>query len=327
MALDPQVRHIIESLPERGLTGFADLTAARARAAVAARIALQGEPEPVAEVHELTVPGPGGPLPARTYRPATAVGVDGPGPADRAALPVLVYFHGGGFVLGDLDLADRPCRALANATGAVVASVRYRKAAEAPFPAAVLDAQAAASWFAEHADELGGDPTRIGVAGDGTGATLAAVVTQRARECGDPVLALQLLICPAVDFAGQWRSRAEYLAGGTLSSADLAWFTRHYLPGQCDLADPRLSPLRAEDLTGLPPAIVVTAGHDPLRDEGQAYAAALSRAGVPVLDCRNETMAHGFLAMAGAVDHAATVLAAIGDRAREVFATAVSATR
>ncbi|MDT7662251.1 MAG: acetyl esterase, partial [Pseudonocardiales bacterium] len=208
MALDPQVRHIIESLPERGLTGFADLTAARARAAVAAGIALQGEPEPVAEVHELTVPGPGGPLPARTYRPATAVGVDGPGPADRAALPVLVYFHGGGFVLGDLDLADRPCRALANATGAVVASVSYRKAAEAPFPAAVLDAQAAASWFAEHADELGGDPTRIGVAGDGTGATLAAVVTQRARECGDPVLALQLLICPAVDFAGQWRSRA-----------------------------------------------------------------------------------------------------------------------
>ncbi|MDT7632563.1 MAG: acetyl esterase, partial [Pseudonocardiales bacterium] len=128
MALDPQVRHIIESLPERGLTGFADLTAARARAAVAAGIALQGEPEPVAEVHELTVPGPGGPLPARTYRPATAVDVDGPGPADRAALPVLVHFHGGGFVLGDLDLAVRPCRALANATGAVVASVRYRKA-------------------------------------------------------------------------------------------------------------------------------------------------------------------------------------------------------
>lgn len=323
MVLDPRVQRVIESLPGRGMTGFADLTESRAREAVAAGVALQGEPEWVAEVRELTVPGPDGPLPARSYRPASA-----PTPEadpDAEALPVLVFFHGGGFVLGELDLADRPCRALANATGAVVASVRCRRAPEAAFPAAVADAHAAVGWFAEHADELGGDPTRIGVAGDGVGATLAAVVAQLAREHGDPVLALQMLLCPAVDFAGRWRSRAEFPGGGPLSSADLAWVTGQYPAGHPDPADPRLSPLRAADLSGLPPAIVVTAGHDPLRDEGQAYATALSQAGVPVLDCRNDTMAHGFLWMAGVADTAAGVLARIGGQAREVFATAVSA--
>jgi len=326
MALDPRVQRVIESLPGRGMTGFADLTEPRAREAVAAGLAVQGgadrEAERVAEVREMTVPGPGGPLPARSYRPAPQ-----PETERDAALPVLVFFHGGGFVLGELDLADRPCRALANATGAVVATVGCRRAPEAAFPAAVADAHAAVSWFAEHADELGGDPTRIGVAGDGIGATLAAVVAQLAREHGDPVLALQVLICPAVDFAGRWRSRAEFPAGGPLSSADLAWVTGHYPGGHLDLADPRLSPLRASDLSGLPPAIVVTAGHDPLRDEGQAYATALSQAGVPVLDCRNDTMAHGFLWMAGAADTAAEVLARVGGQAREVFATAVSASR
>ncbi|HEX4359136.1 MAG TPA: alpha/beta hydrolase [Pseudonocardia sp.] len=324
MVLDPRVQRVIESLPGRGMTGFADLTESRAREAVAAGLALQGgadrEADRVAEVRELTVAGPDGPLPARSYRPVAP-----PGAEADAALPVLVFFHGGGFVLGELDLADRPCRALANATGAVVATVRCRRAPEAPFPAAVADAHAAVSWFAEHADELGGDPTRIGVAGDGVGATLAAVVAQLAREHGDPVLALQVLICPAVDFAGRWRSRAEFPAGGPLSSADLAWVTGQYPAAHPDLADPRLSPLRATDLTGLPPAVVVTAGYDPLRDEGQAYATALSQAGVPVLDCRNDTMAHGFLWMAGAGDTAAEVLAEVGGQAREVFATAVSA--
>jgi acetyl esterase len=331
MVLDPRVQRVIESLPGRGMTGFADLTEPRVREAVAAGIAAQRGADQgadqgaervadqVAEVRELTVPGPDGPLPARSYRPALESGSD-------TALPLLVFFHGGGFVLGELDLADRPCRALANATGAVVATVRCRRAPEAAFPAAVADAHAAVSWFAEHADELGGDPTRIGVAGDGFGATLAAAVAQLAREHGDPVLALQVLICPAVDFAGRWGSRAEFPAGGPLSSADLAWVTGHDPRGYPDLADPRLSPLRAADLSGLPPAIVVTAGYDPLRDEGQAYATALSQAGVPVLDCRNDTMAHGFLWMAGAADVAAAVLARVGGQAREVFATAVSAT-
>jgi acetyl esterase len=327
MVLDPRVQRVIESLPGRGMTGFTDLTEPRAREAVTAGLALQGGADRDArrdadrdtEVRELTVPGPDGPLPARCYRPASA--------ESGAALPLLVFFHGGGFVLGELDLADRPCRALADATGAVVTTVRCRRAPEAAYPAAVADAHAAVSWFAEHADELGGDPTRIGVAGDGLGATLAAVVAQLAREHGDPVLALQVLLCPAVDFAGRWRSRAEFPAGGPLSSADLAWVTGQYPAGHPDPADPRLSPLRAADLSGLPPAIIVTAGHDPLRDEGQAYATALSQAGVPVLDLRNDTMAHGFLWMAGVPDTAAEVLAQVGAHAREVFATAVSASR
>jgi len=275
-----------------------------------------GDPEPVAELRELAVPSPDGRLPARTYRPDAA--------GRRWPLPVLVYFAGGGLGHGDLELADRPCRALANATGALVASVAYRAAPEHPFPAAVLNGRAAASWFAEQADELGGDPTRIGVAGDGLGGAVAAVVAQRAREYGDPVLALQLLICPSVALAG-----------------------------------PRLSPPRASDLLGLPPTIVVTADRDPRCGEGQAYARAMADAGVPVLDLRPETLAPGFLAsigtaagspagspagavagagsapgsVAGAVAGAAASAAAgavldqIGARAREVFATAVSATR
>ena len=253
-----------------------------------------GDPEPVAELRELAVPSPDGRLPARTYRPDAA---GRPGP-----LPVLVYFAGGGLGHGDLELADRPCRALANATGALVASVAYRAAPEHPFPAAVLNGRAAASWFAEQADELGGDPTRIGVAGDGLGGAVAAVVAQRAREYGDPVLALQLLICPSVALAG-----------------------------------PRLSPPRASDLLGLPPTIVVTADRDPRCGEGQAYARAMADAGVPVLDLRPETLAPGFLAStdtaagspagAAARSPAGAVLDQIGARAREVFATAVSATR
>jgi acetyl esterase len=325
MVLDPQLQRVIASMHGPAMTGFARVSAPEAGEAIAASLALQGAPRPVASVGELAVPSPGGPLPARTYRPAWSTGT-----AAGSALPVLVYFPGAGFTLGDLELADRPCRALANATGAVVASVACRAGDEQPFPAAVRDAGVAARWFAEHADELGGDPTRIGVAGDGAGGTLAALVALRARAHGDPVLALQVLIYPAVDLAGWWPSRAEFADGCPLTSADLDRFTEHYLnerPGTSAPGATELSPLRADDLSGLPPTVVVTAGHDPLRDEGQVYAAALNQAGVPVLDCRNDTMAHGFLGMAGAVEHADAVFTEIGDYAREVFATAISAAR
>ncbi|WP_028926042.1 alpha/beta hydrolase fold domain-containing protein [Pseudonocardia acaciae] len=322
MALDPQVRRVIDTLRADGLT------MAPAQVAdddvMATVMALQGDPEPVDDVWRLTVPGPETGLPARAYRP---IG-DGPDP-----LPVLVYLHGGelGYGLGygggggddGLDLADRPCRALANATGAVVASVRCRSGPDSPFPAAVRDGAAATDWFAEHAAALGGDPARIGVAGHGAGATVAAVVAQQARRDG-PVLAWQLLLCPVLDFAGRWPSRIEHADGYLLTATDLDLFGARYLTGAEDVTDPRVSPLRADDLTGLPPTALVTAGFDPLRDEGLAYAAALAGAGVEVLDCRNETMAHGFCWMTGAVAHARTVLDRIGAHAREVFAAALN---
>lgn len=311
MALDREVRGILDELRVQGVGEFADMTVSRARAAIGAFTALQGDVEPVAEVRHLWVPGPAQPLRARVYRPV----------ADEP-LPVIVYFHGGGFVLGDLDLVDKPCRALANATGAIVASVDPRPAPEARFPAAIDDGYAATSWFAEHAAELGGDPTRIGVAGDGTGGTIAAVVAQLARTHACPVLALQLLINPATDLTTEWPSRTENATGCVLSGRDLDWFLGHYLFGDEDVADPRLSPLRG-DLADLPPAIVLTAGYDPLRDEGRAYAEALAAAGVQVHDCRNDTLAHGFFWMTGAVEAGRRTLDTVGRLCRRVFTAAV----
>ncbi|HEY4007447.1 MAG TPA: alpha/beta hydrolase [Pseudonocardia sp.] len=319
MALDPQLHRVLELLRARGLVGFADMTVAQARAAILALTDFQGEPQPIAGFQDIPVPGPAGPLPTRVYRPA------GSGAARR--LPMIVYFHGGGFVLGNLELADRPCRALANASGALVASVEYRKAPEAPFPAAVLDCHAATDWLIEHAASLGGDPTRIGVAGDNVGANLAAVVAQRARGQRGPVLAVQLLMYPPVDFAGEWPSRAEHSEGYLLSTRDLDWFAEHYLGSdpEPDPADPRLSPLRAADLANLPPTMVVTAGHDPLRDEGRAYARALAQAGVFVRERHDETMVHGFCWLTGTVERAEEVLTELGDFARDIFATATAA--
>ncbi|WP_051342912.1 alpha/beta hydrolase [Pseudonocardia spinosispora] len=319
MALDPQVHDVIALCRARGMADFADLSVTEARSAFSGMTALQGDPEPVDTVVELDVPGPAGMLPTRIYRPREA--------EPEALLPLIVYLHGGGFVLGDLDVADRPCRALANAAGAVIASVQYRKAPEAPFPAAVLDCQAATGWLTEHADELGGDPTRIGVAGDSTGANLAAVVAQLALRQGELVLAVQLLLYPTTDFVGSWPSRTQQAKDHLLTVRDLDWFASHYLGAagrRVDPADPLLSPLRAPDLSGLPPAMVVTAGFDPVRDEGLAYANALADAGVPVRACHNESMAHGFCWLAGSVDRAGEVIAEVGEYARTVFASATT---
>lgn len=324
MALDPQVRDVIDMWRAGGLAAAPGRSGPADDDLIAAIMALQGEPEPVDGVRALTLPGPDTGLPARVYRPLA----DGDrGGIDDGGLPVLVYLHGGELMLrgglghGGLDLVDRPCRALANATGAVVTSVRCRGGPGAPFPTAVRDAQAATDWFAEHAAELGGDPARIGVAGHGAGAMMAAALTQRARWRG-PVLALQLLLCPLLDLAGGWPSRTENAEGYLLTARELERFGGHYLTGAEDVTHPTVSPVRAGDLAGLPPTSVVTAGFDPLRDEGLAYASGLANAGVPVLDCRNDTMVHGFCWMTGAVAHARAVLDQVGRHAREVFAAA-----
>jgi acetyl esterase len=241
---------------------------------------------PVEAVEDTEASGPAGSLPARIYRPSA-----------EGELATVVFFHGGGFVIGDIDTHDNQCRRICAEVGAVVLSVGYRLAPEAPFPAAVEDCLAATRWAAEHVAELGGDPGRIAVAGDSAGGNLAAVVAQQARDAGGPALAAQLLIYPGTEFETRFPSEEENAEGYFLTREDMIWFADHYT-GDADRTDPRLSPLRATDLSGLPPAVVATGEFDPLRDQGEAYADALARAGVPVVKRRYHGLIHGFFDLA-----------------------------
>ncbi len=239
----------------------------------------------VGSVEDLTIPGPAGDLAARVYRPEQ----DG-------AVPTVVLFHGGGWVIGDLDTHDNMARSICRDCEAVVVSVDYRLAPEAPFPAAVEDALAATRWVASHLADFGGDD-RLAVAGDSAGGNLAAVVAQQLRDAGGPALAGQLLVYPAVDVTGEYASRWENAEGYFLDLPTMAWFMDHYAADAALHEDPRISPLRHTDLSGLPPAVVVTAEYDPLRDEGEAYVEALRAAGVPVEVRRFDGMIHGFFDM------------------------------
>jgi acetyl esterase len=263
------------------------MTPQQARDSFAALVVGGRRPEdviPVKSVEDTTVPGAIGDLPARVYRP------DGAGP-----LPTVVLLHGGGWVIGDIETHDNTARQIARDADAVVVSVGYRLAPEAPFPAAVEDAIAATRWVAEHVAELGGDD-RVAVAGDSAGGNLAAVVAQTFRDAGGPPLAAQFLIYPATDVAGEYPSRTENGTGYFLETATMEWFFDQYAGTETDI-DARLSPLHAENLAGLPPAVVVTAEYDPLRDEGEAYARALADAGVRVEHRRFDGMIHGFFEM------------------------------
>jgi acetyl esterase len=248
---------------------------------------------PVGRVSEDRVRGPGGPLPVRTYRPAGR---------RSGRRPTIVTFHGGGFVLGDLDTHDTLCRWMCRQVDAVVVSVAYRLAPEDPFPAAVEDAMAATRWAADRIGRLGGDPSRLVVAGDSAGGNLAAVVAQSWREeveHGRPPLAAQVLLYPVIDLedddGARYPSRVEFGDDLVLTGDDMRWFAGHYLGASEDRRDPRLSPI-AGRLDGSPPAVVVTAEFDPLRDEGEAYARALASAGVPVTHRRFPGLIHGFAA-------------------------------
>lgn len=234
---------------------------------------------------DLVIPTGNGSLPARLYRPD----------AVREPGPLLVFYHGGGWVVGSIETHDQAARFLAKHAGMRVLSVGYRLAPEAPFPAAVEDAVAAFDHAHKHADELGADQGRIAVGGDSAGGNLAAVVAQQTTQRGGPAPTLQVLIYPEVDFTVRRRSRQLFAEGFFLSDDDMNWFEGHYVPEGTDKGDPRLSPLRSLDLTGLPPAYIVTAGFDPLRDAGEAYAGALEQAGVPVVLRRHEDLIHGFL--------------------------------
>jgi acetyl esterase len=256
---------------------------ARAENRVGAAVT-SGPPRPMARVEELTIPGPGGEIPARFYVPHEAPPAPG---------PLLVYYHGGGWVIGDLETHDGLCRFLAAFGGCRVLSVDYRLAPEHPFPAPFEDAVAAFGWAAEHAGELGADPNRIAVGGDSAGANLSAAVCLATRDPGARP-ALQLLLYPPTDVVGDQASRATFAEGFLLTRKDMEWFEAHYLPDGCAPEDPRVSMMRALDVSSLPPAYVATAGFDPLRDEGETYAARMREAGVKVALRRYPALIHGF---------------------------------
>lgn len=300
--LDPQVVELLARAARSPLPAYHQVPPAVARRLYRdTRAALTPDPPPVESVRLLLAPGPAGPVPVRAYRPRSA--------APETVLPALVYFHGGGWVIGDLDTHDVVCRTLANGARCAVFSVEYRKAPEAPFPAAVEDALAATSWVAENASALGVDAARIAVGGDSAGGNLAAVVALAARDAGGPALAFQLLIYPAVDQRLGHPSIEKNGEGYLLTKQNMLYFRGHYLPNEADRLDWRASPLLAASLAGLPPAFVLTAGYDPLVDEGRAYAERLAREGVGTEYLCYEGMVHGFITMGRVLDAANAALA------------------
>ncbi|MFL0181701.1 alpha/beta hydrolase [Mycobacterium sp. SMC-15] len=290
-------------LADRMTAAFASIAAGDGNA-VQVRASLKASrrparPVPVGWVDERHIPGPAGPMQVRIYFPLD------PG-TPREHLPVLVYFHGGGFVLCDLDSHDSCCRRLANGAGAIVVSVDYRLAPEAPFPAAIDDAWAATQWVAGHLAELGGDPARLVIAGDSAGGNLAAVVAMLARDHGGPAIAFQLLIYPVVDQRRKQASASGPRPGpnGTLTAAHMQWFTEQYLGRDGDRTDVLASPILG-DFTGLPPAHVVTGALDPLCAEGEEYAQRLQDAGVAASVTRYAQGFHGFFNLADHLPFAA----------------------
>jgi len=280
--LDPEIQPIVDAMeaapgPPAHLVPIAQARAAHDRETVL----MSGPGEEVAEVRELAVPGPGGPIGVRLYRPRAG------------ALPLVAYLHGGGWAVGTLDAFDPLCRALANASGALLASIDYRLAPEHPFPAAPDDARAAVRWLAAHAAEFGADPARLAIAGDSAGGNLAAVTARRLRDEGQSPLRFQALIYPVCDSVLNTPSYRDNGSGFGLSSASMKRYWELYLDG-ADGRHPDASPLQASDLAGLPPAFVLTVRADVLRNEGESYAHALEAAGVPVTLSRYDGAVHGF---------------------------------
>ncbi len=299
MALDLNVRTLLEQMKAAALPKIWELPPPAARAAMRTRL-LQGKEAPIGKSEDRKIPGLAGEMAVRIYTPLDAK-------AD--VLPGLVFFHGGGFVIGDLETHDDLCRCLANQSGCRVVSVDYRLAPEHPFPAAVDDCYAATKYVADHPAEFG-IRGPIAVGGDSAGGNLAAVVAMLAKTQG-PAIAFQLLIYPVTQLGGpDMPSMEENAKGYFLERESMQWFTRMYCPDPALHGDPRLSPLRASDVSGLPPAYVVTAGFDPLRDEGKAYADKLDAAGVPVTYVNYPGMIHGFFSLRGVIPKAREAIAA-----------------
>ena len=291
MALDPQVQAVLDLVIKSGRPAYHTLSPKDARQLFReTRPASTPTPPEIGAVENRIADS----IPIRTYRPR--------GAAAGAPLPTLVYFHGGGWVIGDLDTHDVLCRQLTAEAGVMVISVDYRLAPEHKFPAAADDAWAATRWVVANAAQLGVDPGRVAVGGDSAGGNLAAVVSLMARDAGAPAIAYQVLLYPVTDIGTQTGSYRQFVDGYLLTRDGMLWFFDHYLASKDQAADWRASPLRASSFAGLPPALVVTAGFDPLRDEGEAYARALRDAGVSVDYICYGGMIHGFTPMGRLID-------------------------
>jgi acetyl esterase/lipase len=308
MALDPQAKAFLDQAAASGAPPLNALPVPEARQALRALFST-GERESVKTVEDRQIPGPAGRIPVRIYTP------EGKGP-----LPVLVYFHGGGWVLGDLETHDGTCRSLANAAGCIVVAVDYRLAPEHKFPAAPEDCYAATKWVVLNASSFGGDPARIAIGGDSAGGNLTAAVALMAADRGAPTFVYQLLIYPVTNFSLDTPSYRENADGYLLTKDAMQWFWKHYLQTDDDGQNPYASPSRARDVRRVPPAIVITAEFDPLRDEGEAYAARLREAKVPVEVKRYNGMIHGFFSLGHVMEQGKKAVAEAAAGLRAAFA-------
>jgi acetyl esterase len=287
MPLDPQVQFMLQQMETFKFPPISSLEPAAARKAMQEMPSINAPLAPVAKVENRAIPGPYGEIPLRIYTPL------GEGP-----FPILVFFHGGGWVLGGLDEYNSICHTLTNRAGCIVVSVDYHLAPEYKFPVAPDDCYTATQWVAKHAREIDGDPTRIALGGDSAGGNLTAVVAQIARDQHTPHIIFQLLIYPATNFTADTDSMKENGKGYFLTTDDMNYFAHHYLRNEEDKINPLASPMLAKDLSSLPPALIITAEFDPLRDEGELYGKRLQEADVPVIIHRYEGAIHGFVSMA-----------------------------
>lgn len=314
MPIDPKAEVFLRQLEEAGGPPLNEMTPAEARKALAATVESAGEPEQVGNITNRSIPGPLGDIPIRVYTP------EGTGP-----FPALVYFHGGGWVAGDLEMVDPSCTILANRASAVVVSVDYRLAPEHKFPVPVMDCYAAAQWVSANAAEFDVDPQRVGIGGDSAGGNLAAAVSVMARDSGTPDLAFQILFYPVTNMDYETNSYRENGAGYFLTTDMMRWFWGHYLESEDVGRDMRASPLLTQDASGLPPTFVATAEFDPLRDEGEAYAELLLEAGNDVTVKRYDGQIHGFVTRCGIMDRGKQAIEDAAAQMRQAFGAKSSA--
>lgn len=308
--LDPQAKQFLRMLESLDAPPLECMELAEARASASASSQAIGPAFPVGEIRNLTAPGPAGAIPLRLYRPDT----DKPCPA-------LVYLHGGGWVLGDIPTHERFCTEIVNGAGCAVVSVDYRLAPEHKFPAAAEDAFGAMQWVMVGGGQFGIDSARVAVGGDSAGGNLAAVAALMARDRRAPLPVCQILIYPITDCDFDRPSYRDNAEGYLLTRSTMQWFWQCYVGSDSDMLHPYASPLRAEDLSGLPPALVITAQYDPLRDEGEAYAARLKEAGVPVALTRYDGMIHAFIRRTDVFDQAHVAQGEVCRALREAFGT------
>lgn len=309
MTLDPQAKRVLEQMEKSGVPPLHTMSPQEARSVYSA-MRLTSDDEPVGSVEERNIAGPHGDIPIRIYKPVQST---------NEKLPILVFYHGGGWVIGNLDTHDNVCRILTNQANCIVVSVDYRLAPEHKFPVAVDDAFAALQWVAQHAGEIGGDADKIAVGGDSAGGNLATVMTIIAKEKRGPKLVYQLLIYPSTG-VGHTKSYDENGEGYYLTKDLMAWFRKHYMNSPEDANDPYFSPYLYDDVHDLPPAFVMTAEYDPLRDDGKAYADKLKSAGVDVQYIEYEGMIHGFVTLANVIDTGKTALEDAAYALKEAFA-------